>query len=80
MEYLIERFSEVLNVQHHFSIFLLIDGFYLVILSSLNPSMNKNLLCFFLIINFEKTADFEYVYQLMYLQNQNVVLTNNKHN
>jgi hypothetical protein len=29
-EYLIERFSEVLNVQHHISIFLLIDKFYLV--------------------------------------------------
>ena len=28
-EYSIERFSEVLNVQHRYSIFLLIDEFYL---------------------------------------------------
>ena len=28
-EYSVERFSEVLNVQHHYSTFLLIDEFYL---------------------------------------------------
>ena len=55
---MIEKFSEVLNMQHHFSIFLLIDVFYLVILSSLNLSMNKDFL-FVLIINFENAADFE---------------------
>ena len=42
-EYSIERFSEVLNVQHHYSTFLLIDEFYLVSKSSLNSSMNKDL-------------------------------------
>ena len=45
-EYSIEKFSEVLNVQHRYSIFLLIDEFYLVNLSSLNSSMNKDLFKF----------------------------------
>ena len=45
-EYLIERFSEVLNMQHRYSIFLLIDEFYLIDLSSLNSSMNKDLFKF----------------------------------
>ena len=44
MEYLIERFSEVLNVHHHYSIFLLIDEFYLVSYSWTKFTNEKDLL------------------------------------
>ena len=44
MEYLLERFSEVLNVQHHYSSFLLINEFYLVYFLEQNSLMNKDYL------------------------------------
>ena len=49
-EYSMERFSEVLNVQHHYSIFLLIDGFYLVTAGLFFKSTNEQRL---VIIMFE---------------------------
>ena len=48
-EYLTERFSEVLNVQHHYSVFLLIDEFYLVTLD-----------IFFKFINEQRLASFNF--------------------
>ena len=40
-EYLTERFSEVLNVQHHYPVFLLIDEFYLVTLDIFFKFVNE---------------------------------------
>ena len=40
-EYSVERFSEVLNVQHHYSTFLLIEEFYLKMSSSNSNAKNK---------------------------------------
>ena len=62
-EYLTERFSEVLNVQHHYSVFLLIDEFYLVTFD-----------LFFKFINEQRLASFKFATVVM----KTTLLTSNR--
>ena len=59
-EYLIERFSAVLNVQHCYSIFLLIDEFYLIYDDFFFKFTNEQRLANFDVFNWTKNADFKF--------------------